>query len=37
MVYAGVRGNELGLSGPYQARELCEHIHLEGGNGAGQL
>jgi beta-galactosidase len=26
----GVRGNELGLSGPYQARELCEHIHLEG-------
>lgn len=26
----GIRGNELGLSGPYQARELCEHIHLEG-------
>jgi len=25
-----MRGNELGLSGPYQARELCEHIHLEG-------
>ncbi|UQY42810.1 beta-galactosidase [Erwinia sp. PK3-005] len=26
----GVSGNELGLSGPWQARELCEHIHLEG-------
>ncbi|MCQ4104848.1 beta-galactosidase [Erwinia persicina] len=29
----GVRalaGNELGLQGTYQARELCEHIHLEG-------
>ncbi|MBD8213402.1 beta-galactosidase [Erwinia persicina] len=29
----GVRalaGNELGLQGSYQARELCEHIHLEG-------
>lgn len=29
----GVRalaGNALGLQGAYQARELCEHIHLEG-------
>jgi len=26
----GVNGNELGLRGPYQARELCEHIHPEG-------
>lgn len=26
----GISGNPLGLSGPYQARELCEHIHLEG-------
>ncbi|PLV61322.1 beta-galactosidase [Erwinia sp. B116] len=26
----GVEGNALGLKGPYQARELCEHIHLEG-------
>ncbi|MEM6159626.1 beta-galactosidase [Erwinia sp. P6884] len=26
----GVSGNSLGLSGPYQVRELCEHIHLEG-------
>ncbi|MBM7345058.1 beta-galactosidase [Pantoea coffeiphila] len=26
----GIKGNALGLSGPYQARELCELIHLEG-------
>ncbi|WP_455818207.1 beta-galactosidase [Pseudomonas cerasi] len=25
-----VEGNMLGLRGSYQARELCEHIHLEG-------
>lgn len=25
-----LKGNQLGLQGPYQARELCEHIHLEG-------
>lgn len=26
----GESNNQLGLSGPYQVRELCEHIHLEG-------
>ncbi|MGM3173566.1 beta-galactosidase [Dickeya lacustris] len=26
----GVAGNTLGLKGPYQARHLCELIHLEG-------
>lgn len=27
---SAVDGNSLGLKGTYQARELCEHIHLEG-------